>query len=415
MAQQLSRKERLTARLIESLKPSNKPYEIRDRAQPGLILRVQPSGFKAFIVRWGQSGRVTLKPAWPSTQLDAARAKARQALVDVDKTGQPSNYKPKAGSGATVEIKTFSNFLTKRYAAMIADRKAHAATMANLETAFDDLLRKPLHAISSWDIEKFKSRRLNQGKAPATVNRDLDRMRAALNAAVKLGLIERNPVVSVTRCKVDNKRVRFLSADEEKRLRKALLDREKERRRQRKSANSRLKQRKLEPRPMWPDDGFTDHLAPLVLLALNSGLRRGELLGLTWENVDLERKQLTVAASTSKSQRTRHLPLNTEALDVLTKWKKQGAGTGLVFRNADGEQFTHTKRSWESLVEAAELKNFRFHDLRHHFASRLAMSGVDLYAVQQLLGHSDSSLTQRYAHLSPGHLADAVAKLERKR
>jgi integrase len=287
---------------------------------------------------------------------------------------------------------------------------------------FKDWLKKPLRAISSWEVERLKAKRLKgdpekkiKPVRPATVNRDLDRARAALNFAVKLGFIERNPVPDVKRLNVDNRRVRFLSADEEKALRKALADREKKRRRERKSANARLKLRHLEPRPVWPDHGFTDHVVPLVLLALNTGLRRGELLGLTWENVDLGREQLAIAASTSKSQRTRHLPLNAEALDVLTRWKKQGTGTGHVFRGLDGERMGHVNRSWGSLVEAAGLSNFRFHDLRHTFASKLVLNQVDLYTVQQLLGHSDSKLTQRYAHLSPGHLADAVAKLGAKR
>ncbi len=198
-------------------------------------------------------------------------------------------------------------------------------------------------------------------------------------------------------------------------MRKALADREKERRRQRKSANARLRLRKLEPRPMWADNEFTDHLMPLVLLTMNTGCRRSEVLGLTWENVALERKQVTVTAITSKSQRARHIPLNAEALDVLTRWRKQGSGKGHVFAGLDGERMGHVNRSWGSLIEAAGITNFRLHDLRHHFASRLAMAGVNLFAIQTLLGHSDSKLTARYAHLAPEHLADAVAKLGSKR
>jgi integrase len=154
---------------------------------------------------------------------------------------------------------------------------------------------------------------------------------------------------------------------------------------------------------------------PLVLLAMNTGLRRGELLALTWEQVNLDNRHLTIAAHTAKSGKVRHVPLNAEALYVLTRWKKQGDGVGLVFRNANGKEFTHTKRSWESVLKAADVRKFRFHDLRHHFASRLAMSGVDLYTVKELLGHSDFALTSRYAHLTPEHNLAAVEKLVPKK
>lgn len=405
-------KARLTESMIDRLAPQKRPFEIHDTRQPGLVLRVQPSGIKSFKVRWGRSRVVTFKPRYPSLQLDAARERARKALTEIDESGVPSGIRPKTVAG---EVRTFEDFLDKRYADAIAHRRAHNATIAAIKSVFSDWLDKPLRSITAWDVERLKSARSKAGIAPATIARDLDRIRAALNVAVKHKLIDRNPVPDVSRPTFDNKRVRYLSADEEKALRKALSDREKERRRQRKNANARLKLRQLEPRPMWPDDGYTDHLMPLVLLTMNTGCRRSEVLGLTWENVSLERKQLTVTAATSKSERTRHIPLNAEALDVLTRWKKQGSGKGHVFPGLDGERMGHVNRSWGSIVEAAGLTNFRFHDLRHHFASRLAMSGVDLFSVQTLLGHSDSKLTQRYAHLSPGHLADAVARLGAKR
>ncbi len=162
---------------------------------------------------------------------------------------------------------------------------------------------------------------------------------------------------------------------------------------------------------MWPLDGYTDHLAPLVLLAINTGLRRGELLGLTWEAVNLDAQLLTVAAGTAKSRKARHIPLNAEALAVLKAWKKQGKGAGLVFPAPEGGQMGHINTSWERLVAAAELVDFRFHDLRHDFASKLVMAGVDLNTVRELLGHADLKMTLRYAHLAPARLAAAVEKL----
>jgi len=217
----------------------------------------------------------------------------------------------------------------------------------------------------------------------------------------------------VKRSKVeDEDRIRYLNTAEEARLRKALADREDDRRRRRISGNAWAVARGRQTRPEWARDEFTDHLAPLVLLAINTGLRRGELFGLTWEAIDVARSQLKVAAATAKSRRTRHVPLNSEALDVIRRLQKHStAGVGFVFRSAAGGRMTHINRSWAGLVKAAKLVDFHFHDCRHHFASRLVMAGADLFTVQQLLGHSDAAMTQRYAHLTPEHKAKAVALL----
>ena len=162
---------------------------------------------------------------------------------------------------------------------------------------------------------------------------------------------------------------------------------------------------------MWPDDGFTDYLTPMVLVALNTGMRRGELFGLQWEHVNLAGKLLTITAGNAKSRKARHLPLNTEALDVLTRWQRQGEGGGLVFPSAGGGRMDNINTSWGGIVADAKLADFRFHDLRHTFASKLVMAGVDLNTVRELLGHADIAMTLRSAHLAPDKLAEAVARL----
>jgi integrase len=156
---------------------------------------------------------------------------------------------------------------------------------------------------------------------------------------------------------------------------------------------------------------FTDHLKPIVLLALNTGMRRGELFNLKWEDVHFAGQILTVVGETAKSGKTRHIPMNKEALSVLRDWHEQRKESELVFPSADGGRLDNIKTSWEGLIKAAQIKNFRFHDLRHDFASKLVMAGVDLNTVRELLGHADIKMTLRYAHLAPEKLAAAVAKL----
>ena len=156
---------------------------------------------------------------------------------------------------------------------------------------------------------------------------------------------------------------------------------------------------------------FADHLHPMILLSMNTGLRRGEIFSLKWENVSLERALLTIEGAYAKSGKTRHIPLNSEAISVLKEWRRQTDSSDLVFHNKDGLRFDNIKNGWATILNAAKIKNFRWHDLRHHFASRLVMSDVDLNTVRELLGHSDMSMTLRYAHLAPEHKANAVEKL----
>jgi integrase len=134
-------------------------------------------------------------------------------------------------------------------------------------------------------------------------------------------------------------------------------------------------------------------------------LRKGELLTLDWADIHFEARMLTVRSENAKSGRQRHVPLNEEALFVLSRWRGLTESTDSVFG------IKGLKTSWDKLLVSASIGNLRFHDLRHHFASRLVMNGVDLNTVRELLGHADLTMTLRYAHLAPEHLAAAVSTL----
>jgi integrase len=110
---------------------------------------------------------------------------------------------------------------------------------------------------------------------------------------------------------------------------------------------------------------FGDHLTPAVLVSINTGLRRGELLKLRWASVDFTRKLLTVEGANAKTHQTRHIALNEEALSVLLRWRQQSSGIGRVFDTA-----TSLKTPWLHILERAKITAFRWHDLRHHLASR---------------------------------------------
>lgn len=405
-------KAKLTPRVVEAAKPEAGPYEIHDADLKGLLLRVQPSGVKSYIVTWGRGKRRTLG-RHPVMTVTGARKAALAALSESAEHGAPlaviEANKPPAEKPTTLRA-----FVVEHFAPWaLAHQKAGQATVDAIEPVFGGLFDRELRTISAFDVERIKAQRLKSGRKPSTVNRDLDRIRGVLSRAVEWGFLADHPLKAVKRAKgADNSRVRYLTPAEEERLRAALAAREASRRAGRESGSAWRKERGYEDdRPVWPDDGFTDYLTPMVLVALNTGMRRGELFGLQWEHVNLSGKLLTITAGNAKSRKARHLPLNTEALDVLTRWQRQGEGTGLVFPSAGGGRMDNINTSWGGIVADAKLADFRFHDLRHTFASKLVMAGVDLNTVRELLGHADIAMTLRYAHLAPDKLAEAVAKL----
>jgi integrase len=238
-------------------------------------------------------------------------------------------------------------------------------------------------------------------------------LRGALSRAVEWKLIPVHPLAGVKASKTDRRPlVRYLSADEEARLLAALETRDTKRRAERERANA---WRRARGYALWPAFGtYSDYLSPLVRLALHTGLRRGELFGLTWADVDLTGARLTVRGESAKSGQTRYVPLNVTAAAVLATWReivKPATPAALVFSGADGAPLVDIKKAWGALMTAAKIERFRFHDCRHDFASKLVMAGTDLNTVRELLGHADLKMVLRYAHLAPEHTAAAVAKL----
>ena len=221
--------------------------------------------------------------------------------------------------------------------------------------------------------------RSGKGRAGSTVNRYRSLLSSIFTFAVKAGMLANNPIARVDRFREPEGRVRFLDVEEEKALR----------------ATMRTKS--------------PDHEAEFDL-ALNTGLRRGEQYGLTWDRVDLERGILTVYGKTGR----RFVPINSAARAAILRLHGVSNGSKWVCpdrRRDDQEDW----RTWlDQACREAKVDNFVWHDLRHTFASRLVMADVDLRSVQELLGHRTIITTQRYAHLSPDHQKANVEKLTRE-
>ena len=406
------RRAKLTVRMVAGLKPEATVYEVADMELKGFAIRVRPSGIKTYYVRYRlpnrRQGRVKLGQA-AAMGAEQARDLAKLRLGELYRGDDPAEARRAA------RAMTLCEYLKDVYEPwLLKSRRPISAkeSLRRMRTGFKGFLDKPLAEIHAFGIEQWRTKRLKECK-PATVNRDLATLKAALNRAVDWGHLKESPLRRVKQAKEDrSKRVRYLTDDERKALFEALDKREEDIRKARDSHNTWLRKRGHPERRDLRAVAFADHFKPIILLLLNTGLRRGELLNLQWADVSLDRNpQVTVRGEGAKSGQTRHVELNSTAVDTLRKWRAQTEGDGLVFLAPHGGRFRDLSNLWEKLRPDAGIKNLRLHDLRHDFASRLAMAGVDLAVIRELLGHSDFALTLRYAHLQPAKRAEAVERI----
>jgi integrase len=219
-------------------------------------------------------------------------------------------------------------------------------------------------------------------RSSTTVGRYLATISHAFTVAVKeWGWVEDNPLRKVTMPKPARGRVRYLSDDERERLLQACRE------------------------------SSDPYLYPAVILALSTGMRAGELLGLTWSRVDLERGRIVLEETKNGDRRL--VALRGHALEVLTAHNKvRRLGTDLVFPGRkDPTTPANIRRAWVEAIQAAEIEDFHWHDLRHSCASYLAMNGASLAEIAEVLGHRTLNMVKRYAHLSEAHTAGVVERM----
>lgn len=397
-------------------------YKVWDVDVSGFFVRVMPSGTKTYAIHYrhnGQGRDFTLGRHGVITPT-MARKMAISKLGDVAKgIDVQAERKHQSKIADNAKYDTLGGFIEHKYADWVTtERKTGSETLKIIERDFKHLYGKKLANISNWDLTKWRTERLKgvSGRAltKASVNRRLMALKAVLSKAVEWGVIEENPIRQVKPLKLNqDQRVRYLSEDEELRFRKALDDRQAEIVKERISANSWRATREVELLPDLSKRRFVDYLKPICILAMNTGMRRGEIFQLEWASVDFKLKQIKIKAASAKSGKSRDIPMNDEVLQTLLTWRNETESESLVFPSpVTGKVMNNIKKSWARFMQLSGIKEFRFHDLRHHFASRLVMAGVDLNTVRELLGHSSIDMTLRYAHLAPEHKAAAVALLD---
>jgi integrase len=278
------------------------------------------------------------------------------------------------------EEKTFGEMMTKyleEHVCQKASARQYRGYIKNLLKFFGDSY---VTEITPPTINEYKIKRRKDGVGPASINRELATLKNVFNKALKeWGWIRENPVTKIPMEKEPPGRVRYLDDEEFEELHSACSD--------------------------W--------LKPIVMVARHTGMRKENILALGWVQVDLVRGEI-ILEHTKNGERL-VIPLNDTMMELFKRLSKvRHIRSPYVFCKANGERYVEIKSGFLAALEKAGTEDFRFHDLRHCYASALIQRGQSLYTVQRLLGHKSPRMTQRYAHLTPDNLRDAVRSLDKK-
>lgn len=244
--------------------------------------------------------------------------------------------------------------------------------------------------ITPCKIEQFKDfLKTERNSKNSTINHYLTLMSKMFNIGIDNGIVRNNPLQKVGKLREDNNKTRYLTIAEEKRLFKE-IEREYE------VLDRDTKQNKFVQPYLY--------LKPIIITALQTGMRRGEIFNLKWENINMEQNFIELLET--KSGKARKIPISPTLNNVFKNIKRTSE---FVFVNPKTNQpYIDLKKSFHTVIDRAGIKNFRFHDLRHTVATRLVEKNIDLLVVKDILGHSKVTTTQRYAHPVPQRKLDAI-------
>ncbi len=375
-AQKSPQKYKFTKRMIEALEPdSTKRIVIWDTEVTGFCVRVYPTGRKTYFLQYRNQKNETHKVkigVHGSITTEAAREKANQLALSVSLGTDPS-IKLLSSEQHTVYD------LGEEYLKSHAKVKKKSKGCKEDETFLRDIIYKKfgstdVTAVSALDLQKLHA---SLKETPYKANRIRALLSKMFNLAIGWGWRADNPVNGVEKYQ-EYKRHRWLNNEEMQRLWEAL-------------------------------DTHTDQsIANALRLLLLTGSRRSEVLHATWDQFDLEREIWTKPAHTTKQKQMAHVPLSAQTIDMLKAMKSEATSPFLFPGRIPGKPLQEIKKSWDSITKKAGLSNVRIHDLRHTHASHLVSSGLSLSIVGKLLGHTQASTTQRYAHLADEPLKQAT-------
>ncbi len=370
-------RKKLTKRFVESITPHEKDeLLIWDAELRGFGVRIFPTGRRTYFVQYRNQSRNTRRKkigVHGILTTEQAREEAKKLLGDIAKGEDPS-----ANARMQKNFRTVSD-LAKEYLKSHAKIKKTPKGYKEDEYFLNEIILKKygrlnIEKISTLDLQKIHA---ELQETPYKANKLRDLLSKMFNLAIQWGWRSDNPVKGVEKYK-EYKRHRWLNDEEVQRL--------------------------------WPvlDTYPNQKVSNVIRLLLLTGSRRNEVLHATWNQFDLERGVWTKPAHTTKQRRMEHLPLSTRTIDILKSMKEESNSDFLFPGNMPGKPLQEIKKAWHTLRIKAGLPDVRIHDLRHTHASHLVSSGLSLSIVGKLLGHTQASTTQRYAHLADEPLRQAT-------
>ena len=352
--------------------------EYFDSMSKNLSLEVRASGGKTYYRRYRDS-RGRIRQIKLGDEREISLADARRLAEKVGRQVAMGDD-PLADKQVSRNIPTFADFIADQYMPYVKSYKRSWDTDVSLlkNHLLPRFGKRYMDEITRQDIQKMHYDRRASGAAPGSANRLLILMRFVFNLALRWEVagVKANPCIAVPLMEENNKKERYLSVEEAKRLYEAVC----------KSENTMLR-----------------YIVPMLIL---TGARKREVLDAKWQDFDFNRRIWRIPMS--KSGKARHVPLSDGAMTILTTMPRN-LKTDYVFANPDtGKPYVSIFYAWNTARKNAELADVRMHDLRHSFASLLINSGRTLYEVQHILGHTQVKTTQRYAHLSQDTLLAAA-------
>lgn len=373
-------KLKLTKTNIIELQANNKIVDYFDSEVNGLVLRVFPSGAKTFTVLYRNADKKQKRYTigkFPTIPLPVAKKEAQRLLLLVSQGHDIQNEKKQNSDSGKLTLKSYLDrfyidWSRKNHKSYIQTHHRLLNTCQSLHgTLLDEIDLKTLNNF----LFQYKT---DANVSDSTLNKTATVLKGAVSRAVEFGYLQDNKLVGFKKFKESPGKIRYLSTRESASLLKAL-------------------------------DGADELISNLVKVAYYTGMRRGEIFTLTWSDIDLKTNQITLDKDNTKSGHSRSIPMHKNIRQIFLDISSSGKQSGIIFKSPiTGSKLDNINKSWTTLMRNAGIENFRFHDLRHNFASQLVMKGESLSVVRELLGHSDFKMTLRYAHLAPEHKQKAV-------
>jgi integrase len=374
---------KFTKIFITSVEPTTKRVTYYDSDTKGLVLRVTPTGVKTYSLIYRnqqkQQKRYTIgKDDIISLPLARKEAQRLSLLVIQGNDIQKENKDQKLNSESKQNM-SFKNYLDSFYLEWCKkNHKCHASTCLRLNVTLKPLHDSNLEEIDIAKLNKFLySYKKLKNVSNETLNRTVTTLKGAITKAVEFGYLKTNSLSGFKKFKEREGKIRYLDENETTKFMDILNN----------------------------DSGLTKDI---ISTAYYTGMRRGEIFSLDWDDIDFKTNQILLNSNNTKSGKSRNIPMHKIVYSTLINIKENNA-SGIIFKSPiTGNKLDNINRSWHSFLDKTEIKNFRFHDLRHNFASQLIMKGESLTVVRDLLGHSDFKMTLRYAHLAPEHKQKAI-------